>query len=178
MNNPLLKPFNGPFGSVPFNEIKDEHFVPAIEQGIKEAESEIKTIIDNKEFPTFKKYYFGIRVGWFKLDSSVRTYFHLFGSESEKELKNLSDLISPMVAEFENNIFLNKDLFKRIEFVYKNKDQIEDFEDIRLVDSTYEDFIRMELHLTVPTKLSLEILIKGFLCCLHSFQKTHPKCNK
>ena len=66
MNNPLLKPFNGPYGSVPFNEIKDEHFVPAIEQGIKEAESEIKTIIDNKEFPTFKKYYFSIRVGWFK----------------------------------------------------------------------------------------------------------------
>ena len=41
MNNPLLKPFNGPYGSVPdFNEGKDdEHFVPAIEQGIKEAES-------------------------------------------------------------------------------------------------------------------------------------------
>ena len=121
MNNPLLKPFNGPFGSVPFNEIKDEHFVPAIEQGIKEAESEIKTIIDNKQFPTFKNTILALELAGANLDSSVRTYFHLFGSESEKELKNLSDLISPMVAEFENNIFLNKDLFKRIEKIYKNK---------------------------------------------------------
>ena len=36
MNNPLLKPFDGPYGSVPFNEIKDEHFVPAIKKGIME----------------------------------------------------------------------------------------------------------------------------------------------
>ena len=90
MNNPLLKPFKGPFGSVPFNEIKDEHFVPAIEQGIKEAESEIKTIIDNKEFPTFKNTILALELAGSNLDSSVRTYFHLFGSESEKELKNLS----------------------------------------------------------------------------------------
>ena len=142
MNNPLLKPFNGPYGSVPFNEIKDEHFVPAIEQGIKEAESEIKSITDNKEFPTFENTILALELSGSKLDSSIRTYFHLFGSESGKELKDLSDIISPMVAEFENNIFLNKDLFKRIEKIYKNKDQLEDYEDIRLVDSTYEDFMR------------------------------------
>ena len=171
MNNPLLKPFNGPFGSVPFNEIKDEHFVPAIEQGIKEAESEIKTIIDNKEFPTFKNTILALELAGSNLDSSVRTYFHLFGSESEKELKNLSDLISPMVAEFENNIFLNKDLFKRIEVVYKNKDQLEDHEDIRLVDSTYEDFIRNGAALDSADKAKLRDIDKRLSMLSPQFSK-------
>ena len=36
-NNPLLKDFNEPFGTIPFNELKTEHFVPAVDAAIDEA---------------------------------------------------------------------------------------------------------------------------------------------
>ena len=42
MNNPLLKPSKAPYGTVPFNDIKTEHFVPAITSGIKEAENALQ----------------------------------------------------------------------------------------------------------------------------------------
>ena len=45
MRNPLLEESKQPFGTIPFNELKLDHFVPAIESGIKEAESIIDKII-------------------------------------------------------------------------------------------------------------------------------------
>ena len=54
MNNPLMKTFDGPFGTIPFNDIKAEHFVPAITKGIEDAESAIKSITDTKSKPTFE----------------------------------------------------------------------------------------------------------------------------
>ena len=39
MRNPLLEKFTEPFGTVPFNEIKTEHFVPALDASIDEAKN-------------------------------------------------------------------------------------------------------------------------------------------
>ena len=43
-NNPLLKEFTEPFGTIPFNELKTEHFVPAIDAAIDEAKTEIEAL--------------------------------------------------------------------------------------------------------------------------------------
>ena len=44
MKNPLLEKFEQPYGTIPFNDIKKDHFVPAIKSGIKDAESSIDLI--------------------------------------------------------------------------------------------------------------------------------------
>ena len=44
MSNPLLEKFDQPFGTIPFNEVKTDHFVPALDAAIEEAKSEIDAI--------------------------------------------------------------------------------------------------------------------------------------
>ena len=53
-NNPLLNTFNTPFNTVPFNEIKLEHFLPAVKKGIETGLQNLKKIQDNTEEPTFE----------------------------------------------------------------------------------------------------------------------------
>ena len=51
--NPLLQQFNTPFGTPPFKEIKTEHFLPAIQEAIKEGKEDVKNITSNQSEPEF-----------------------------------------------------------------------------------------------------------------------------
>ena len=53
MSNPFFSDFNTPFDTYPFDKIKVEHFLPAIEEGIKQGLAEVETIVNNKETPSF-----------------------------------------------------------------------------------------------------------------------------
>ncbi|MCX6553261.1 MAG: peptidase M3, partial [Acidobacteria bacterium] len=52
-DNPLLREWTTPFGVPPFAEIKPEHFVPAIREGIARQRNEIEAIATNPQPPTF-----------------------------------------------------------------------------------------------------------------------------
>ena len=170
-DNPLMKTFDGPFGTIPFNDIKAEHFVPAITKGIEDAESAIKSITETKSKPTFENTILALELSGQKLGSAINTYYHLFGSESDQKFKDLSDKISPMVAEFENNIYLNESLFKRIEKVFDNKHLLEDEEDIRLINITYNDFVRNGAALSEADKINLRDIDKKLSTLSPQFSK-------
>ncbi|MDO8836466.1 MAG: hypothetical protein Q7V01_12770, partial [Vicinamibacterales bacterium] len=51
--NPLLRPWTTPFGVPPFNEIKAEHFLPALKQAVAEQRREVEAIVANPAAPTF-----------------------------------------------------------------------------------------------------------------------------
>ena len=53
MSNPFFKEYATPFQVPPFNEIKLEHYIPAVDAGIADQMAEIKAITDNKEEPNF-----------------------------------------------------------------------------------------------------------------------------
>ena len=171
MRNPLLEESKQPFGTIPFNELELEHFVPAIKSGIKEAESLIDKITQNTDSPTFVNTVLSLELSGGGLDTSLTAYYHLFGSESDKDFKNLSDQISPMVAEFENNIYLNRNLFMRIKEVYKNKRKLSSAEDLRLLDITYKDFIRNGAALSKKDKDSLRNIDKELSTLSPQFSK-------
>ena len=171
MNNPLLEPSSGPFGTIPFNNINIEHFVPAITLGIKDAENALKSITECKEKPTFENTVLALELSDQRLDMAANTYFHLFGSESSQKLKDLSDKISPMLAEFENNTYLNEKLFKRIEEVFNNKDLLQDNEDIRLVEVIYSDFVRNGAALSENDKAKLREIDKNLSTLSPQFSK-------
>ena len=52
-DNPLLKESTLPYHYPPFDQIKDEHYEPAYEQGMAEELKEIEPIAANREKPTF-----------------------------------------------------------------------------------------------------------------------------
>ena len=142
MSNPLLEKFDQPFGTIPFNEIKTEDFVSALDAAIEEAKSEIDAIANSSEDPTFDNTILAQELSGEKLGRVATTYFHLFGSESDQDFQNLASEISPKLAKFGNDINLNKDLFNRVEEVYINQLNTLNDEDARLTEISYKGFVR------------------------------------
>ena len=56
-SNPFLSAYNTPFEVPPFEQIKNEHYMPAFEEGIKQQKAEIEAIVNNPESPTFENTY-------------------------------------------------------------------------------------------------------------------------
>ncbi len=51
--NPLVKPWNTPFETPPFDQIKTEHYLPAFQYAIKQAKEDIRLIKQTKGPATF-----------------------------------------------------------------------------------------------------------------------------
>ena len=113
-NNPLLTKSSEAFETVPFNAIKLEHFLPALDEALVEAESEIQQITNHVEDPSFENTILALELSGSLLNHVSTVYFHLFGSESNQELQDLAMEISPRLAKFGNDVSLNKALFERV----------------------------------------------------------------
>ena len=115
MNNPLINNSEQPFGTIPFNEIKKDDFIPAIDDAIIEGHNEIGLIVNNNGRPTFDNTILSFELSGATLSRVASTYFHLFGSESDQSFQDLAQIISPKLAKYGSDIMLNENLFIKIE---------------------------------------------------------------
>ena len=142
INNPLLIENEQPFGTVPFKEIANADFLPAIKISLKEAKDNIKLIVDGFDEANFENTILPLEISAEKLDKVSTIYFHLFGSESDKEYQSLADEISPMLAKYNNDIMLNMELFKKVQYVFNNLKPEMNKQDQKLTEVWYKEFIR------------------------------------
>src|SRR5690606_1371003 len=143
MDNPLLKPFGTPFDSVPFEDIKPEHFKPAIRQLITDAKEEIDAIVGNPESADFANTIAAMEYAGKALNIASATFFNLDSAETSDEIQQLAQELSPIVAEYSNDIMLNEPLFNRVKQVHDETDPTSRTpEEARLLDKTYQGFTR------------------------------------
>lgn len=156
MNNNLLEKFNTPFESIPFEEIKQEEFKPAIEQAIDDAKKEINEIIENTDPPNFVNTIVALENVGKKLNIVSSTFFNLNSAETNDYLQSLAEEISPLLTEFANDIVLNEKLFEKIKIVYDTtlKSKLSQ-EEVRLLDKTYKDFSKNGALLSTEDKDTL-----------------------
>ena len=158
MNNPFFSEYTTSFQVPPFNEIKLEHYMPAIEEGIKEQEAEIKAIIDNKEEATFENTIHALDQSGLLIDKAG-VFFNLNSANTNDEMQALAREITPKLSTHRDNIMLNKDLFNRVKAVYdKRKDLNLDAEQLRVVEKYYQDFERSGANLADDKQAELRKL--------------------
>ncbi len=141
--NPFLEEYNTPFDAPPFDRIDDEHFLPAIEEGIRQHKEEIDAIVNNPEAPTFEN----TIVAYDQAGGLLRRITPVFGglrsAETNDRLQEIARETTPMLSAHSNSIRMNQDLFERIEAVYEQRhDKGLDKEQIRVVEMYYRDFER------------------------------------
>lgn len=140
-DNPFYKPFDGPHGTAPFNEIKIEDFEPAFERAIAENKAEIDAIANNNEEATFENTIEALEYSGEMLSRVSRVFFNLLSSESNDEMMAISQRLSPKLSEHSNNINLNDKLFERVKYVYdRRNDSGLTNEQKRLVEEYYQGF--------------------------------------
>ncbi|HLW40303.1 MAG TPA: M3 family metallopeptidase, partial [Brumimicrobium sp.] len=141
--NSLKQDFSTPYSTAPFSKIKNEDFLPAIEEGIETAKKEIQEIIDNPEAPNFKNTLEAMAYSGMHLDRITSIFFNLHSAETNDELENIAQEVAPKLSEFSNDITLNPALFQRIKTVYDQKDKLTlTPEQEMLLVSNYKSFVR------------------------------------
>ena len=141
MMNPLLGEYKTPFGTQPFDKVENKHYEPAIDAGLKALESEIKTIAENKEAPSFYNTVCALDSSGELLERVCGAFFNVLAAESDDEMMEISQRISPKLSESRNNIFLNEKLFARIKEVYEMRSSLHlSTEEEMLLTNTFENF--------------------------------------
>lgn len=151
--NPLLEPFNTLHDTAPFTKIKNEHYLPAFKEAIKQAKAEIQEVIDNPDQPTFANTIEAMESTGERLNIIRGVFFNLNSAETNDEMQKIAQEVAPMLSEFGNDISLNEDLFARVKAVYEQKDQLElTIEQQTLLDNSYQSFVRNGANLNAEDK--------------------------
>ena len=159
--NILLNNFNTKHNTAPFSKIKNDDFKPAFITAIKAAKEEIQKIIENPNPPTFKNTIEALSFSGAKLDRISSIFFNLNSAETNDELQQIAQEISPLLSEFSNDITLNKDFFNRIKEVYENQNSFSlNTEQQTLLEKYYKNFVRNGANLSDKEKEKLREIDK------------------
>lgn len=144
--NPFFIPYNTPHNTIPFNQIKLEDYEEAFMEGINRDNEITAKIINDPEEPTFENTI--IRVDrekgdeYYELLERVSTvFFNMLSANTNDEMDELAQKMSPILTQHANDIMLNEDLFKRVKYVYEHHRELTPEEQM-LLEKQYDGFVR------------------------------------
>lgn len=154
--NPFFQAYDTPYNVPPFDKIKNEHFKPAILEGIKKHEEEINTIANSSSEPTFENTILAMENSE-ELLSNVNTVFSNFNSaNTNKEIQNIAKETAPNLSAHRDNIYLNEKLFARVKTLWDKKETLGlNLEQAKILDNSYKDFVRSGANLSDSDKAIL-----------------------
>lgn len=158
--NPLLKSFNTTFETAPFEEIKEEHFLPALKEAIQQGQNEVQEIIDQSAAPTFENTIEALEASGELVSRIAEIFYNLNSAETNDEIQKIAREFSPLLTEYGNDIMLNADLFSRIKSVYEGDQSALNEEQKMLLQKTYRGFTRNGANLSDDDKNKLREIDK------------------
>ena len=174
--NPFFEKYTTPYGTVPFDKIKTEHYEPAIREGIRQQAAEIDAIVNNPEAPTFANTILAYEKSGELLDRVTTVFGNLRSAETNDDLQILAQEMMPLLSEHSNNISLNEELFKRVKAVYNQKEQLNlTPEQTKLLENIYDGFIRRGANLQGEAKKQYRQLTKELSSLTLQFSENNLK---
>ena len=141
--NPFFTEWKTPFGVPPFDQIENEHYMPAIDSGIAQARAEIEAITSSEEAPTFVNTVAAYDRAGELLNKVGSVFYSQTSANTNDTLEQLQMEIAPKVSAFSDEVLLNAGLFKRIKAVYDDKDNEQlNPEELFLLENLYKGFVR------------------------------------
>ena len=153
MSNPLLTKSTLPYGAPQFDKIENQHYIPAFKQAIAEAKAEIDSIVNNPDEPTFENTIEALEYAGSTLNQVSHIFYNLLEANTNEEMQNIAEEISPLTTEFSMYVSLNESLFQRVNKIYDQKNTTNlNAEETRLLEKTYESFARNGANLSPKNK--------------------------
>ncbi|MCF0177505.1 MAG: M3 family metallopeptidase [Bacteroidales bacterium] len=157
--NPLLKEWNTPFGIPPFEEVKPEHYVPAIMKAIEIHNAEIEAIANNPETPTFENTILALENAGQLLSKINGVFSGINSIASTDELAAISKELNPITSKHSSEVSLNEGIFQRIKYLYDHKDELNmDELQWRVVEKRYKSMTKNGSELPADKKAELQQL--------------------
>lgn len=142
-SNPFMQEWKTPYGVPPFDKIKNEHYIPAFEAGMKQQVAEIKAIVSNKQTPNFDNTILALENSGQLLYRVSSVFFNLLECSNSPEMEKIATDIYPKLSQHGDDISLNPKLFARVKAVYDSRNSLNlNPEQLRLLQETYNGFVR------------------------------------
>ncbi|ADO48560.1 peptidyl-dipeptidase Dcp [[Enterobacter] lignolyticus] len=148
-----------PYQAPPFDLIRDSHYRPAFDEGVRRKREEIAAIAAHPDAPDFANTFIALEKSGALLARVTSVFFAMVASNTNDTLQQLDEQFSAELAELANDIYLNAALFERIETVWRQRHQLSlDEESLRLVEVTHQQFILAGATLSDRQKAELRAL--------------------
>ena len=148
-DNPLLQPWDTPYGLPPFDAIRPEHFAPAFEHAMRSHRAEVDAISGNSEAPTFENTLAALDRSGRALGRIAQLFFNLTASATSPALQAVERQMSPRLAAHHSAVHLDAGLFARIEELWQRRGELGlTGEQVRLAERVHLDFVRAGARLT------------------------------
>lgn len=154
--NPFFQPYSTPYEVPPFDKIKNEHFKPAILEGIKRHEAEINAIANNTAAPTFENTILAMENAGELLANVNIVFSNLNGANTNEEIQKIAKEVSPNLAAHSDNIYLNEKLFARVKAIWDKKESLGlNPEQAKILENLHKAFVRSGANLATADKEKL-----------------------
>src|SRR3954467_4236336 len=141
--NPLLKAWQTPCETPPFEEIAPEHFLPAFEQAFADHSAEIAAITHDPSAPDFANTITALERSAKLLSKVSAVFYDLVSAHSNPAILEIDKEVSLRMARHWNPIMMNAVLFGRIAQLHENRANLGlTPEQLRLLERTYTRFHR------------------------------------
>ncbi|MFD0363439.1 M3 family metallopeptidase [Nocardia sp. GCM10030253] len=158
-SNPFFDRSTLPYQLPPFAEIGEEHYRPAFECGMVEQLAEIAAITSVDEEPTFADTVVALERSGELLTRVANVFFNIAGSDSSAATDAIEAEMSPKLAAHRDAIYLDPELFARIESLYRRRDELGlDAEELRLLEQYHVRFVRAGARLDAAGQVRLREL--------------------
>ncbi|MDZ7720855.1 MAG: M3 family metallopeptidase [Balneolaceae bacterium] len=147
--NPLLTPSTLPFEAPDFDAISVEHYRPAFAEGMERELAEMDSIASNPEPPTFENTIVEMEKSGQLLNRVSSVFYNLTSAHTNDQIQEIQSEMAPKLASHSDNIYLNADLFERVQTLYEQRNELDlDEASLKLLEDTYRDFVRAGALLT------------------------------
>lgn len=158
-SNPFFTKYNTPYEVPPFHLIKNEHFKPAILEGIKQHQAEIDAVIKNPKAPTFENTIVAMEKSGELLSKASTVFYNLNSANTNEEIQAIARELAPEMSAHNDNINLNDALFQKVKTVWNQKDKLKlSKEEAKLLEKTYKGFVRSGANLSAKDKEKLRAI--------------------
>ena len=159
--NPLLQPWETPYGLPPFDKVDAEHYLPAFLHAMHAHRAEVNAIASNADAPTFANTIAALDKSGEGLHRIERLFFNLTASETSPDLQAIERDISPQLAAHHSATAMDAKLFARIEAVNSRREELPaEGEERRLTERLHLDFVRAGARLSAEAKARYSAIVE------------------
>jgi peptidyl-dipeptidase Dcp len=155
-SNPLAELSALPYRLPRFDAIKDSDFEPAFEAGMAEQRAQVDAIARDPQPPDFENTLVALERSGGMLDRVSKVFFNLDASNTDPQIQAVRQKMAPKLAAHRDAIFLNPDLFARVEAVWRGRADLGlDPESLQLAQRYQTLFVRAGARLAAPDQTRL-----------------------
>lgn len=168
--NPLLGPWDTPFGLPPFGAIEPSHFRPAFEAALAEHRAEIEAIATDPAAPSFANTVEALELGGRRLRRVAAVFFNLAGTDTNAEIQAIEREMAPVLARHGNAIHQDPRLFARLQALVDQAGGLGlDAEQARVLERYHTGFLRSGAALDEPARARLAAIVERLAALGTSF---------